>query len=60
MIVRSVSEVGRALKTKTVCPVTDCYREFEFSWDETQTFEVPLALFERRHFYRSELEETMT
>lgn len=41
----------------TLCPAPDCHREFEFARDETRAFEVPLALFERRHFYRSELQE---
>jgi hypothetical protein len=29
--------------------------EFSFEGGETQVFEVPVSLFERRHFYRSEL-----
>jgi len=29
--------------------------EFVFELGETRVFEVPLLLFERRHFYRSEL-----
>jgi hypothetical protein len=47
-------------KMRTSCPAPDCDRAFEFDRDETRTFELPLALFERRHFYRSELRETGT
>jgi hypothetical protein len=45
---------------KTSCPAPDCHKEFEFAWEETRTFDVPLVLFERRHFYRSELQESGT
>ena len=37
------------------CPVPDCGREFVFDGSETRVFELPVTLFERRHFYRSEL-----
>jgi hypothetical protein len=37
------------------CPAPECGKEFEFHSDETRIFELPLAIFERRHFYRSEL-----
>ena len=36
-------------------PASDCGKEFVFALDETHVFELPLLLFERRHFYRSEL-----
>ena len=39
------------------CPAAECDKEFEFESSETRVFEVPLPLFERRHFYRSELQE---
>jgi hypothetical protein len=42
-------------KLRATCPAPDCGKEFEFETDETRFFEVPLPLFERRHFYRSEL-----
>lgn len=42
---------------RTSCPVPECAKEFEFEVEEARTFELPLVLFERRHFYRSELEE---
>ena len=44
----------------TRCPAPNCGKEFEFDWSETQVHEVPLELFERRHFYRSELQEAGT
>jgi hypothetical protein len=40
------------------CPAAECGKEFEFETSETRVFEVPLPLFERRHFYGSELQET--
>ena len=47
-------------KMSTRCPVAECGKEFEFDWSETRVHEVPLELFERRHFYRSELQEAGT
>ena len=41
----------------TTCPVPECGKEFAFEGAETRVFELPLFLFERRHFYRSELRE---
>ena len=37
------------------CPAPECGREFEFEATETHVFELPVPLFERRHFLRSEL-----
>jgi hypothetical protein len=37
------------------CTVSQCGREFSFVPDDTQIFDLPVPLFERRHFYRSEL-----
>ncbi len=44
-------------KSLAICPAEECGKEFEFEASETRVFEVPLPLFERRHFYRSELQE---
>jgi hypothetical protein len=44
----------------TLCAAPDCGKEFEFRWDEVRSFELPLALVERRHFFRSELRDTGT
>jgi hypothetical protein len=45
-------------KCLAICPAAECGKEFEFEASETRIFDVPLPLFERRHFYRSELQET--
>lgn len=39
----------------TTCTVPQCGREFSFLAGDIQIFELPVSLFERRHFYRSEL-----
>lgn len=44
-------------KCSAICPAPECGKEFEFEAGESRVFEVPLPLFERRHFYRSELQE---
>ena len=43
-------------KVKTRCPLSECAKEFAFETNETRVFELPTSLFERRHFYRSELQ----
>jgi len=56
VVVRQQSESGVSKeKFRASCPVPECGKEFEFEIGETRVFEVPLPLFERRHFYRSEL-----
>jgi len=61
VVVRPQSEPGTGKpKMSTRCPAPNCGKEFEFDWSETQVHDVPLALFERRHFYRSELREAGT
>lgn len=45
-------------KIRTSCPVADCGSDFEFDFDEIRKFELPLRLFERRHFYRSDFDGT--
>jgi hypothetical protein len=42
-------------KLRASCPVPECGKEFAFDLGETRVFELPVLLFERRHFYRSEL-----
>ena len=42
-------------KWRASCPVSECGKEFVFDLGETRVFELPLLLFERRHFYGSEL-----
>jgi len=45
-------------KSLAICPAAECGKDFEFEPSETRVFEVPLLLFERRHFYRSELQQS--
>jgi hypothetical protein len=42
-------------KFRANCPAPECGKAFEFERTETRVFEIPLPLFERRHFYGSEL-----
>ena len=37
------------------CTVPQCGREFSFLAGDNQIFDLPVTLFEPRHFYRSEL-----
>src|SRR6266498_273343 len=56
VVVKEPSEPGMGKERfRANCPAPECGKEFEFGADETRVFEVPLPLFERRHFYRSEL-----
>jgi hypothetical protein len=55
-VVKQQPELGENKeKFGAICPVPECGKEFEFETSETRVFEVPLPLFERRYFYRSEL-----
>lgn len=47
--------IGDLVTLNTTCSAPDCGREFSFEAADTQIFELPVPLFERRHFYRSEL-----
>jgi hypothetical protein len=42
-------------KQRASCLVPECRKEFAFELGEMRVFDLPLLLFERRHFYRSEL-----
>ena len=56
VVVRQQTEGGEnKTKFRESCPAPECGKEFEFEAGETRVFEVSLPLFERRHFYRSEL-----
>lgn len=56
MVVRQPAgpDLGKA-ELHAGCPAPDCGKTFTFEASEPRVFEVPLPLFERRHFYRSEL-----
>ena len=56
VVVRQQTEGGENKeKFRASCPVPECGKEFEFEMGETRFFDLPLPLFERRHFYRSEI-----
>ena len=55
MVRQRTEGVENKKEVRERCPVPECGKEFEFEAGETRLFEVPLPLFERRHFYRSEL-----
>ncbi len=56
VVVKQQSELGvRSEKFRASCPAPECGKEFEFESGETRFFELPLAIFDRRYFYRSEL-----
>ena len=56
VVVRQPTVLGSSEeKFRANCPAPECGKEFEFEAGETRVFEIPLPLFERRHFYGSEL-----
>lgn len=61
IVLRSEADTSaKQANTKTFCSAPNCGKEFALVWDEVRTFDLPLALFERRYFYRSELLQTGT
>lgn len=46
---------NETMTLKTTCTVPEYGKEFSFAAGDTQVFEIPVTLFGRRHFYRSEL-----
>jgi hypothetical protein len=42
-------------KLNATCPAPECGKQFAFASGETKVFELSLSLFERRHFFRSDL-----
>ena len=58
IVVRGTGARGvndETMPIKTTCTVPECGKEFSFVAGDTQIFDLPVTLFERRHFYRSEL-----
>jgi hypothetical protein len=55
VVERELAREANKTKLNTMCPAPDCSKPFDFSTSETKVFELPLNLFERRHFFRSEL-----
>lgn len=50
-----IERAGTNSRFQTTCPVPECSQQFAFGSEEAQIFDIPLSLFERRYFYRSEL-----
>ena len=61
VVIRAQNQLALS-KEKSVasCPADACGKEFAFEFRETRVFEVLLSLFERRYFYRSELQASGT
>ncbi len=55
VVEREVTRETNKEKVGTTCPAPECGKQFSFAVGETKVFELPMNLFERRHFFRSEL-----
>jgi RNase P subunit RPR2 len=55
VVEREMTRETNKEKLNTTCPGPECGKQFSFAAGETKVFELPMSLFERRHFYRSEL-----
>jgi hypothetical protein len=55
VVEREVTRETNKEKVSTTCPAPECGKQFSFAVGETKVFELPMSLFERRHFFRSEL-----
>jgi hypothetical protein len=55
VVEREMTREANKEKLNAVCPAPECGKQFAFAGGETKVFELPLNLFERRHFFRSDL-----
>jgi hypothetical protein len=56
VVVKELTAAGSGKeKFRANCQAPESGKEFEFEASETRIFEVSVPLFERRHFFRSEL-----
>ena len=55
VVEREMTRETNKEKLNATCPGPECGKQFSFAPGETKVFELPMNLFERRHFYRSEL-----
>ena len=55
VVEREMTREAKKENLDTTCPGPECGKQFSFAVGETKVFELPMSLFERRHFYRSEL-----
>ena len=58
VVEREIRSGAKQGKFRATCGVPECGKEFEFEDRETRVFELPPSIFERRHFYRSELRDS--
>ena len=54
--ITAITTIINKERLDTTCPVPECGKEFAFDVGESRVFELPVSSFERRHFYRSELQ----
>jgi hypothetical protein len=55
VVEREMARETNKEKLSTTCPAPECGKQFAFVPGETKVFELPMSLFEQRHFFRSEL-----
>jgi hypothetical protein len=55
VVEREMTREAHKEKVNAVCPAPECGKQFAFAGGEAKVFELPLNLFERRHFFRSDL-----
>jgi hypothetical protein len=58
VVEREIRSGAKQGKFRATCGVPECGKEFEFEDREIRVFELPPSVFERRHFYRSELRDS--
>ena len=58
VVEREIRSGAKRGKFRATCGVPECGKEFDFEDRETRVFELPPSIFERRHFYRSELRDS--
>ena len=55
VVEREMARETKKEKLDAICPSPECGKQFAFASGETKVFELSLSLFERRHFFRSDL-----
>jgi hypothetical protein len=55
VVEREMARETNKERLSTTCPAPECGKQFVFVPGETKVFELPMSLFEQRHFFRSEL-----
>jgi hypothetical protein len=57
VVEREIRSLAKQGKFRATCGAPECGKESEFEDRKTRVFELHPSIFERRHFYRSELRE---